>query len=389
MKSIRSLIVLLVIAALFISTGCLELVGQRITLRHDAAKDELHVMIHYDGIHDSGKDEYGKGSEQVAKAVSDGEFMLLDWPFHIKPRELAGNVGAGAPQPVVDFVALAGKSIEVKTIGYHRDPDGRIGGSQLVTIKGAKAFIKAANAAISAGLAAQTEAPPERFVRSWELVKAAAVKGEHQWLALEGNALKVSLPIHAREWAALKAHSLAEVAKEIFRIATSEEAEQKKEGANIQRIILALTSAPISYSDAGGMLTVRLGEVDSSSTVRLELDKTYKPNLEEAVAKSAPADLDAVMARLMSGEKPENAGLADEVMKWGPPEEKIRGLLRQVKANDPKAAAKAVNALETFAQQWNKSQGIPKAPVAVVDTEQLVEEWSKWYAAMLRFPLVE
>jgi hypothetical protein len=154
------------------------------------------------------------------------------------------------------------------------------------------------------------------------------------------------------------------------------------------RVIAAFTSAPIAYSDADSTVTLRIGEEKASSTVRIEIDKTYKPNLTEAVAKAAPRDADDVMAKLMLGETVEkDDAIVGEVMRWGPPEEKVRGLMRMARANDAKLAAKAVKKLEEVGAEWNKTQGYPKAPAAAADTEQYLEGWTKWYSAMLRFPV--
>jgi hypothetical protein len=392
MNRIRYAIALLLAAALLISTGCLELVGQRVTIKHDAAKDELHVLIHYDGIHDSGNNQYGDGAAQVAEAVQNGEFMLFGWPFHIKPKEMKEKFDAEAgnePPAVRAFGKALFESLEVKSIGFHRDPDGRIGGSQLVTIKNAKAFIKAANGAISATiLNPNNGAPPAEFVRSIELIKAAAGK-DHQWLALDGNAIKVSLPIHPREWAALKAKGLVEIVKEIRNMASADNANKEQDEKNTLRAIALLTSLPLSYSDTGGMLTVRIGETETPSTIRFENDQAYKANIVDAVEKAAGTDTDAVMAKLMLGEKVEKSELVGEVMQWGPAEEKVRGLMKACRANDAKIAGAAVKRLEAFAEAWNKNEGFPSAPAPNADTEKYLAAWSVWYVNMLRFPVAQ
>ena len=78
--------------------ACVELTGQRILWSYDAVKDEIQILLYYDGIHDSGDDRNGKGLEQVPKFVQDGDFMLLDWPFHFNRVQLqaqAENQAAG------------------------------------------------------------------------------------------------------------------------------------------------------------------------------------------------------------------------------------------------------------------------------------------------------
>ena len=63
--------------------GCVELQGQRISIYHDQEQDRLLFLLHYDGIHDSGSDEDGTGVEQIQETARSGDFMLLDWYFHV------------------------------------------------------------------------------------------------------------------------------------------------------------------------------------------------------------------------------------------------------------------------------------------------------------------
>jgi len=381
----RSTAALLLSITVLLVTGCLELVGQRITIRHDAAKDELHFLLHYDGVHDSGNNQHGDGAEQVAAAVRNGEFMILDWPFLIQPKQMAAQVG-GTETPAVQALAKhVNEEMDVKTVGFFRDPDGRIGGAQLITIRKAKAFIATANDAISFAILEQNEAADPKVARTWQLIRDAAGK-KHQWLSLDGHALKATVPIHAREWAVFKASGLLKMADALIEGGRSEEAEIAKGKRDLRLIVAGLTSASIAYSDADGVATLRIGDTKSSSTLRIEMGKEYKPNLVEAISKAA-SDLDEVMAKLMVGEKVEKSELVAEVMNWGPPEEKVRGLMRMARADDAKLAAKAVKKLEAFGEQWNKTEGYPKAPAPAADTEQFLQAWAGWYNAMLRFPV--
>lgn len=75
-----SLLALLFIALLMVGS-CVELTGQRISWFYDEAKDELLILIHYDGIHDSGSDKNGIGVEQVPKFVESGfPLTFIEFP---------------------------------------------------------------------------------------------------------------------------------------------------------------------------------------------------------------------------------------------------------------------------------------------------------------------
>lgn len=390
---IRTALAALLAAALLIATGCLEIVGQRVTLRYDAAKDELHFLIHYDGIHDNGANNFGKGDEQIAKAVADGELMLFDWPFHIKPKEIAAAAEGGdgnLPQEVRDLAAAVGRQVKVRSVGHFRDSEGRVGGLQHIVISDAKKFVAKCNAAINAMISRDANPGAPEMARTVALIKAAAGKS-HEWIAIDGSALKLSVPVHPGEWARAKALGLAQMVDKIAsQLARGDSDQQKKHHREVLMVIRALTSVPLSYSDAGGIVTLRIGDPATASTIRIETPKQYQPNLEEQVARVAPVNVDDILGRQLLGQKPAKDGDTFETLAaWGPPEEKARSLMWIATGKDAALAAKAVKALEAFGEEWNKTQGVPRAPDAGSKTDEYLDAWAKWYGQMLRYPLDE
>src|SRR4030042_4662685 len=72
-KPTRRGVALLVAALIALAVpGCVELTGQRISWLYDSAKDELQILIHYDGVHDSGGDEHGTGVKKIHKLWQHG-----------------------------------------------------------------------------------------------------------------------------------------------------------------------------------------------------------------------------------------------------------------------------------------------------------------------------
>jgi hypothetical protein len=390
---IRTALAALLAAALLIATGCLEIVGQRITLRYDAAKDELHFLIHYDGIYDNGANNFGKGDEQVAKAVADGELMLFDWPFHLKPREIAAAAERGdgdLPQEVRDLARALGQQVKVRSVGHFRDSEGRIGGLQHVVITDAKRFLARCNAAINAMIARDANPGGPEMARTVALIKAAAGRN-HEWIAIDGSAMKLSVPVHPGEWARAKAVGMAKLIEHVAQqLGGDDEQTRQKRLKESLMVVRALTSVPISYSDAGGMVTLRLGDPAKPSTVRIEMPREYKPNLEDAVARAAPVSIDEVLGRQQLGVKPQkDADTFEALAQWGPPEDKARSLMWIATGKDAALAAKAVKALEALGQEWNKTNGVPRAPDAGDKTDEFLDAWAKWYGQMLRYPLDE
>lgn len=390
---VRNALAALLLAALFITAGCLEIVGQRVTLRYDAAKDELHFLIHYDGIYDNESRTHGKAPEQIAQAVENGEMMLFDWPFHLKPKEIAAAAeqeGGKIPVAVRDLAAAIGQQIKVRSVGHYRDSEGRVGGLQHVVITDAKKFIAKCNAAINAMLATDSNPGSAEMARTVALIKAAGAKN-HEWFAIDGSALKLSIPVHSGEWARAKAMGLAQMVNQIAsQLNRGDSDQQKKHHREVLMAIRAMTSVPVSYSDAGGMVTLRIGDPAAATTMRIEMPREYKPNLEEAVTKAAPVSVDDVLGKHLLGQKPaKDADTFEALAQWGPPEEKARSLMWIATGKDAALAARAVKALEAFSEEWNKTQGVPRAPDAGSKTDEYLDAWAKWYGQMLRYPLDE
>ncbi len=371
-------------------TGCLELVGQRIGIHYDAAKDELRILIHYDGIHDSGNQQFGDGAGQLTEAIADGNILIMDWPLHFPLKKIvAAAADQNLPQEVRDFVDLLPKSVEVTALGWYRDPQERIGGAQLVTVRNAKTFIAKANAAISAGILQMPAGEPEEIRRSVALIRKAAKDG-HTWLSLDGYSLKVSLPVHRTEWARVKAKGMKQALEHLFAISS-----QPPENADGSRrvydpIVRGLTCLPINYSETDGGISLTLGDSKAPSTIRLENLKDYKPNLEKAVQEKVQHNLDDVMLPYVLGHKvrgDKHSALVASLLPLMPPEERVRSLMRAVRGKDAKTTAEAVKKLEDLAEEWNEKEGFPTAPKPGGTGEEYLDRWATWYREMIRFPL--
>ncbi|MEX2213715.1 MAG: hypothetical protein WD768_06285 [Phycisphaeraceae bacterium] len=389
---IRSLRIALVALCALLLSGCLEIAGQRITLNYDAQKDELHILIQYDGIHDSGSPEHGKGEEQVAKAVKDGSVMIMDWPFTFDLVELQrAPVPNDQPEAIKAFTAAVQKDITISAVGYHRDPDGRVGGTQHIVIRHAKGFFVKANAAIDLGITMNESAPDPAFARTHEHIRKTAAKGGHQWLELDGHALKFSVPVHQREWATIKAKALGELIQQFLTWMPEDEKEDNQAvAAHLGMMLQPLTSMPLSYSETGNMVSLRLGDPSVPSTLRLKTGKTYKPNLEEAVERHVSRKTDPALVRALLGVKAEKDDAAvAAIASWIPHEDRVRAMMGAVRGNDPTQAAKAVAWLENFAEAWNQKEGLPAAPPPGKQTGIYLDAWAKWHGAMMRFPLPE
>ncbi|MBI2193280.1 MAG: hypothetical protein HYU36_14990 [Planctomycetes bacterium] len=372
-------------------TGCVQLCGQRVSLRYDEPKDELHLLILYDGIHDSGSTQHGEGAKQIPVFVEQGDLFLVDWPFYVSRKLIQESFmqPEGTPPAQRTFGKAVLDSLRCVSLGHYRDPEGRIGAAQHVVLPGAKALAGLANAALSEELlqASPQEGSEPKNSRTNERLRQAAREGR-AWIALDGHSLLVSFPVHPREWAVEKMNGLAGL------LTRGIEGEAAANGEAVSRQILRnlqyLTCAPVSLSESGGEVTLRVGDKMAASTLRFRLREKYEPSLEEVVVKSVPRSLDEAMSQqLLAGPDAKADENLAALLDWGPPEERVRVLLAVAEGREEAAAQKAVGLLQEFAQSWNREQVVPPAPADSADLAAYLGCWKTWYRKMIAFPLEE
>ncbi len=374
---------------LLLLPGCVELTGQRLTWFYDEDKDELLVLLHYDGIHESQQkigEKSADGTQQIPKFVANGDVMLLDWPFHLDRDEIqkkADNESTDSLEKPWTQLVL---KIQTRPIGYYREPDGRIGAAQMVIVPEAKQFVRELNGLINAHIAAGVDLSAGSLPRTMKRFRKAAKEG-HQWVTLEGHAIHIRLPVDPREWAGLKAEFLKNAfqhgAKSFGPDAT--ESEKKALAAGIR----ILSSAPFSYIDRGDEVEFVLGSSKRPTTLRVRIRDEYEPSLEKVTIDTVKVDLDEVLAERLL--KPDDKTSADvsAVLDWGPPEEPVRALLAAAKRGDADRKKVAILQLRARAIEWNRDHGLPKAPAETDDTEAYLAAWKKWYAQMRQYPVAD
>jgi len=384
MRKTRLTGLVLLAAALWSMSGCVELTGQRISWFYDAVKDELQVLIHYDGIHDSGSSQHGKGIEQIPEFVRSGNVLIFDWPFHLEMGDVRKTLGDESADPRKKQWCRLIASIKTKPIGYYREPNGRIGAAQLVTIPKARQFVRQLNEMINLEVAEETVPPDEPLARTHRRMQAAAKKG-HQWLQLDGHAIRLQMPVHPEEWAVVKGEFLQELARSIV-VAAGEN--NDKDPQNLVNMVLkALASVPVSYLDEGDRVTFVVGRPKVPSTVRLDVRGEYETSLEEVVRDTVKIDLDQAAAAVLLDDGAEGCGGLSAVLSFGPPEERVRALLAAAEGQSGCRRRAALKQLGLWASQWNCAHGVPKAPQEVDEFDDYLAAWKRWYARMKQFPV--
>jgi hypothetical protein len=384
-KSITTILLVLLEAALLTVAGCVELTDQRISWFYDALKDELRILIHYDGIHDSGDDEHGKSVEQLRVFVKNGDVMFRDWTGHIDMADIRRQLQDPNTKPLEKDLARLITTIKTEPVGYYREPDGQVGAAQLVTIPNVKAFIGELNSLLSRQFLAEDVNENSAMARTQQCMRAAA-KNEFKWCTIEGHAIRFTLPVHQHEWLRAKGKFLEDGLKEFVK-ATEKDVEGKT--TDIKAWMQAISSVPVSYIESGDQVTFVLGRPKMPCTWRLKIKDEYEPSLEKVVVETVKVDIDKALAEILLGEGDKPSAQLSDILNFGPPEEQVRALMVAARNGDDKQRKAALEKLDSLAEQWNHDQGVPKAPQKMEILEDYLAAWKKWYGKMRQYPIYE
>ncbi|MCA8958778.1 MAG: hypothetical protein KDC87_22060 [Planctomycetes bacterium] len=386
-RAFRTLVSLLVLLAV---ASCVSIAGQRISWYHDAAKDSLKILIHYDGIHE-GNGRSDKGADQLPKFVRDRDVLLLDWWGHLRLGALRAKLKTG--NVVEKLIAATLTGFDVQAIGHYTDPGGRIGALQVITVPKVSRLVKSLNQMISVAVRAGQLTDPS-YPKTLQLQREAAAD-RHEWIALDGHAIRLRFPVHPDEAGRFKARWMSRLVSLAFERAGEEHQ------ALVRRVARQIAEAPVSVIHEEEMLTVVLGHKGRPCTVRITTRDDYNNQLEGVVKQNVSTDLDLRMAKILiergesatGGAQPAAApGVFGDLLGFGPPEDQV-GALLQLAATARRGkglpdlsadatATKAVRALQRFGKQWSDRGLWPRAPADSDDEEGYRQAWSNWYVAV-------
>ena len=359
--------------------GCVEIDGQRLSWSYDSAKDELRILIHYDGVHDTEQGE--PGAEQIPKFVEDGSVMLLDWILHLDMGEFRAMAEKEDAPPAQRQFAQLMLTLEVRPVGFYREPNGKLGAAQMVVVPNAKEFVGTINGMLNDSLIAQEIKPEEQMARTGKRMQAAAKEG-HQWISLDGHSVRVVLPVDRGEWDHERGRFLEEAAKAVAKALAKDANEDAKNGYQLAHSLLA--SMPVSYVDDGDRVEFVIGRQATPTTVRAEIRDEYKPNLEQVLIETVKTDLDRQLAAALLDETVQPAEDIAALLEFGPPEDQVRALIAAAQSDDEGQRKAAIERLGQWADSWNENQAVPKVPQPADDTAEYLAAWKKWYATMKR-----
>lgn len=360
----------------FAASGCVELIGQRISIYHDAAANRLDLLIYYDGIHDNVGD-HDDGPEQLRDAIANGDVMFLDWPWHFQRAELREFVNnPDEPQAQRDLARSILDRVQATPVGHYRDHLDQIGALQRVRIEQADAFMQSLNDAWNLWLRERDRADddPElaRTTARWD----EAVVNDHTWIRLRGHALEFNIPVHPVDMPRLKAAGLRSIIG------------AEMEASDVNHVIRALSAAPLSLIDHGDHLVIRIGEPDTPSTLRFTIREpdVYEPNLEQELIRAIPTDLHAsIRARMETGPVDDAIQAA---ITYGPPEHVVEAWLDAADdATFMHEQVDALNAIHEFAADHHERMLEPPDRDRLRDPDTALRLWRQWCNRMWAFPL--
>lgn len=369
MKWLRPTLIAVLLAGFLVVPACVEITGQRITWFYDQPEDTLYLLIHYDGIHEVDRDR--KGVEQIPQFVDNGDVMLLDWPFHLDRKRIR-EAAQQAEDPLHVEGGRIAAALDVRALGHYREPNGRIGAAQLVTIRRASDVLQQVNDLISRAIEAsadETELP--RTVR--RIREAAAER--HQWITLDGHMIRISVPVHAAEWA----HAKGALLVDLFDAVIENDRDPDDDGESpLRTLVEGFASAPISYIDEGHRVSLLLGRRDRPTTLRLQIREAYEDSLEDDVIKAVPLDLDEELARSLLDPDVELAPELAHLRSWGPPEDQVRALINAARGQPASRRRVIAEHLARWGARWNREQAVPSARLEV-DPDEFAASWATWY----------
>jgi len=288
--------------AAVVLVGCVVISGQRVTLHYDEASDRLSLLVQYDGVFESASMVSDESLHTLREFVAGSRVMLVDWFGELDPERLSSAAETEKTPPRTRvFLEHLLDELSVRNLGRTRDPDGRVGAAQLVTLDHASAVLRNANAAIGEQLLRERSDSP-----TLRRLQKAALE-DRQWLSLDGHSLVLSFPIEPGEWAGIRRSLLIDLAKEWAE--EHEKDARKPEALDPDFVQRLLASGPWSIEQTSEEVVVRVGEREKPSTFRCALRDGYRPNLEEELARLVPGDVDRALAdRLLSEPRPTATG---------------------------------------------------------------------------------
>jgi hypothetical protein len=210
-------VLVLAAAVVLCATGCLDFEKQTFIITFQPERDEINVLLLYEGLQVGGKQAQDlKNAEKAFKAVfAEGKGLYLGHP--IAAVSLAPDKDKKPSEKEQKVYDLLTKHLTVRKGTFFLDKNGSLCGSQEITIRQAKAFVRGINDMISAevgsmadkALGDATKKQTGFYDEETLKLMRKAVKDKHQWIHFEPGRISVTLVGSQKYFANVK-HSLSD-----------------------------------------------------------------------------------------------------------------------------------------------------------------------------------
>jgi hypothetical protein len=193
---------LVVAAALALCpAGCLDFEKQTFVLTFHPERDEINALLLYEGLQVAGKTEEDRKTAEKSLGVVFAESKGFYLGHPIAGFGLAPDNDQGASEKEKKLLDLMVKHLTVRKGTVFLNKEGSLCGSQEITIRQARAFVRGLNEMISAevgsmaekALADATKKQQGFFDEETLKLMQKAVKDKHQWIHFEPGRLSVTL----------------------------------------------------------------------------------------------------------------------------------------------------------------------------------------------------
>jgi hypothetical protein len=283
------------IIGLVLLQGCVEFERQTIVWRHDVDRDELRMVMIYEGIQAGNEVDAEELGELRSVLLRPRTFFFSNWIFEYDRDvwlEMRDDVRANRDEVSPEFYAavmrlneLVLDNVRVDNGDFYLNDANKLAGYQRVTFSNVSAIVAAANALMNTALLdEELDASDIAYGSASEGMVLDAAYAGHEWITLYEGELRLRLPTARTDYEELR----LELADDDY--------------------WLAYTEAGMRWTYVNGVQELVFGEPwasRNSMSVAVD-DSPYQPNLldfveEEGLLETHP-DFDAIERRFLDRE---------------------------------------------------------------------------------------
>jgi hypothetical protein len=316
---LKRLFAVSLLALVGLASGCVDFDRETVLYRYQAAKDELRLVLIYEGIH--GQDELDLTEKEVGelqKAMTEKQaFFFSNWLFSYSSSMMNGNIAeleaqlAGKSNPVtttewraenarlLPLMKAFQQAITVTNGEFFHNGRGELCAYQIITISQASVWLRTINQMISHQLnTTSQEELAKRFDDDSQKRLIAAGKDGYEFLRLDGNRLLGSFPLSAADYLKQRQQLAATLRQQVA---------GKDDEARLHslRAIADLMAADLQLYYTGGQVQLELGQpqgryTELSMILKDEYNTSALPTVQKAYGINDQLGIEEVRSLIMA-----------------------------------------------------------------------------------------